>query len=342
MEQIFSQHVAALVAGSPVDAAILDKVKDVLRSELRRRGIAEYGPSLLGYLGNSWHEGEAIDDLAHDCYIRAIATRLRGLQANLALSGDIEKLVRKNIRTFMGERQARFDPVGHAIFQNIKAAVADLSELGVLKRLEAVTEPVSGTSQFEIVGGQSGKFPDEAALKKALRETGKLVDGLENQCGIGLAAQDALADAIRLLPNQNVWGFGVGTMKRAVSALLDDAAIRPGFAREVAFSDLKTEFQENFRTESRTPGYQDIENYEQLIATIRRAIEGLSRSAKVKARLQTLLTHFAEAISNSDADRQESLDNLAVRFGVPRSTLHDDFQSLRSLVTSLVKSKLEN
>jgi hypothetical protein len=339
---IFSQHVAALTAGSAVDVAILDEVKNVLRFEMRHRGIADYGPSLLGYLGKSWYEGDALDDLAQDCYLRAIASRLRGLRANLQQSGDIENLVRKNIRTFIGERQAKFDPAGYAIFQNIKAVVLNLSELGVLKRLDAATDPISGSSQFEVLQAVPGEFPEESALKAALKQTGKLMHSLEAQYRVSLGGQEALAEAIRLLPGESVGRFRVSTLKKAVQALLAEAGIRPNFARGVAFSGLKTEFFEKSRTESGKSGYEETESYEQLLATIRQAIDDLPRSAKVRARLQALLAHLAEAISSGDSDRLQSLDDLADQFGVPRSTLHDDFQSLRSLVSRLVKASPGN
>src|SRR5207248_1042968 len=151
---------------------------------------------------------------------------------------DIEKLVRKNIRTFVGERQAKLDPVGYAVFQNIKAVVAELYDLGILKRLDVATEPISGNSQFEIAGGQPGQFPDESALKTALSQTAALVDWLGAQTRVGRTAQELIANAIRLLPGQNIARFGLGTMKKALRALLDEVGIRPNFAREVSFSYL--------------------------------------------------------------------------------------------------------
>jgi hypothetical protein len=319
-----------------VQSAITGRVRDcrpqsVLGEPQGSFPVAGIGPSLLGYFGSRW-EADPLDDLAQDAYLRAIATRLRGLQANLRQSGDIEKLVRKNLRTFVGERQAAFDPVGYALFQNIKAAVVELSELGALTRLDPASEAISGDSQFEIAGRQPGGVPDEHALKAALTNSGKVMEDIEIQARVGRPAQERIVQAIRLLPGQNIARFTVRTLKQALSALIQESGIRPQSARTVSFSDLQVGFPENLRTEPPPAGYQEVESYEELVAAIQRAIEDVPRSGKVKARLQRLLAHFAEAISSGESDRQESLDDLADHFGVPRSTLHDDFQSLRSLV----------
>ena len=178
MPKVFSEHVQALAESREIDPAIRHEIERVLSAELRRRGIWDFGPSLLGYVGATWNDREAMDDLVQDCYIRAIISRRRSLQVNLESSGDIEKLVRKNIRSFVGEQQARLDPLGNAVFQNIKAVVLELTESGILKRLDSGTAPVSGDSEFVFAGREGVASASVGDLKEALKNTGVLFDEL--------------------------------------------------------------------------------------------------------------------------------------------------------------------
>ena len=335
MAKIFSEHVQALESGSSVDPIFLSEVKVVLRSELRRRSIWAFGPSLLGYFGRSWDDEEAMSDLAHDCYIRAIASRLRGLLANLKVSGDIEHLVEKNIRAFVGEQQKAFDPQGNALFQNIKATVLELASIRVLKRFGSDTNSISGETQFGFTNQPSNKESEASELKEALKRTGRLFDGLECLVRIGITAQEQLAAALRMLPEFQVVRFSVGTLKQCLRELLAETSVSPNSLRATRFSELTQDFLESFRTTSPDTGYLETEHFVSLIAKAREAIEAQPRSAAVKLRLQKLLAHFAEAISNHETDESETLDSLATRFDVARSTLHEDFQCLRSILQRL-------
>lgn len=332
MARIFSDHVASLDAESSIDSGILKAIKDVLRSELRRRGILEYGPSLLGYLGNSWNDHEAMDDLAHDCYVRAILTRLRGLRANLKLNGDIEQLVRRNIRSFVGERQAKFDPIGHAVFQNLKASILELTEAGDLTRLESESEPISGASQFASAGRKTAELATDIEVKEALRHSGQILDGLEGIVRIGVTAQERLVCVIKGLPAQRVFRFSVTTLKTCLCDLITEADVPLNVARETRIADLHADFAENLRTIDPDAGYEEEEDFRKLVVDLMSEVGTLSRSSAVKSRLRQLLASLAKAVENDEAGQSMTLDEMARGFGVARSTLHDDFQCLRELV----------
>ena len=333
MAKVFTQHVRDIEASNATDPAILREIEDVLRSELRRRGILGYGPSLLGYLGNSWGEPDAMGDLVHDCYIRAIATRLPGLRRNLEKSGDIERLIRRNIRTFVGERQSALDPIGYAIYQNSKAAVLELADLGILTRVESTNTRVTATCEFEFVSNPAGTAAaDDTALEGALRATPALIEGIESLTRIGGQAQELLAISVRNLPDHAVVRFTIGALKRSLSTLLDQAAYsaRPG--RELSISSLEKKISEDFRTAPAGTGYEKEEDLAKLADGILEGIAALRRSEAVKTRMRNLLEHLVEAARHDDGEDRETLDDLAERFGVSRSTVHDDFQSLRAVV----------
>jgi DNA-directed RNA polymerase specialized sigma24 family protein len=329
---VFSRHVQSVESGEVVDAPIRTEIRNVLRSELRRRGILEYGPSLLGYIGGSWDDQEAMDDLVHDCYVRAIATRLAGLRRNLASSGDIERLVRRNIRCFVGERQAALDPVGYAVYQNCKAVVRDLKDLGVLEQVHGEDAAVTADSEFVFASTPGTGKVDDTAIEEALKQTGELFEGVETLIHVGAAAQISLASAVRQLPANGVGRISLGSLKRGVCALVDEASLASKSVRELPFSSLNSEFGENLRTTAKTAGYEESESISHLAQTIRGDIAALPRSEAVKARLGRLLDHMTEVATHGDIENKGTLDELAERFGVSRSTMHDDLQSLRAVV----------
>lgn len=109
-----------------------------LRRELRRRGLWELSPSILGIVGMARWQGElgevgslrgrsleALDELAAGAYTFIFISRHGSLRRHLESKGEIEGLVRCNVRHFVYETQRRHDPVGTRVFCILKAGVEE-------------------------------------------------------------------------------------------------------------------------------------------------------------------------------------------------------------------------
>lgn len=139
--------------GEPPSPQALDRVlkglRHALRSEIRRRGLLETSPNVLGLVGfEHWSAGwmgpqtaasrdrDALDELAVDCYVYIFVTRLRSLLAQLKAKGNVEGLVRRSVRNFVHDTQRRHDPLGFRVFKLFRRAVEEAVKIQRLFVLE--------------------------------------------------------------------------------------------------------------------------------------------------------------------------------------------------------------
>lgn len=332
MNKVFSDHVAALAAKEDTDLEVLDAAWTVLRSALQSRGIYSEGPGLLGYNGTTWDDEDAQQDFVHDAYCRAILSRLRGLHRNLLQSGNIEMLVKRNLRNFVGERQRRHDPAGDAIFQNLKVALLELCRTGFLTRIgKESADDWKTDDQLCFQGEPQSDVATTEQVRVALEQTGIQFEGLENLLRISEASQAPLLDAIRRLAECGCTHFSVKTLKSGLVELATAAGISLASVREQRFSDSDAEFLENVRTVSPDSGYEQSEHYENLFREVHEAIDQLPKSDQIKSRWHSVTEHFREVAMGKGGQGSASTDQLAERFGTCRSTTHDDISAVREL-----------
>lgn len=127
-----------------VDEPLLEAMSAVVASRLRRRGLWRAPPSFLGYDDLvAWSEPSSLRLLAFEAAHACVKGRERSLRARLKTWDSIDGLMLKNIDWFLAEKQRKADPVGAAIFSNVKAAIL----LGVEAGLLVHEQPV-GQSQI--------------------------------------------------------------------------------------------------------------------------------------------------------------------------------------------------
>lgn len=124
--------------------AVLKELRTLLSIEIRRRGLSGASPSVLGLVGYQyWQrvgsvsfpgggEGDALEELTVDCYVYIFIDRLRSLLAQLKVRGNIDGLVRRNVRNFVHDTQKRHDPMGFRIFQVFRRVVKECVDEGDL------------------------------------------------------------------------------------------------------------------------------------------------------------------------------------------------------------------
>ncbi|MEM8961459.1 MAG: hypothetical protein AAGD38_08280 [Acidobacteriota bacterium] len=128
MDHVFTHHLRALAASDPIDHEQIDEVRQALEHaldrELRRRGLRQLSPTLLGVHGStSWSDRDARDELVAECYVFIFVHRLRGLRAQLTVKPHIEGLIALNVRHFVFERQKAYDPLGYRTYEVMHRAV---------------------------------------------------------------------------------------------------------------------------------------------------------------------------------------------------------------------------
>jgi hypothetical protein len=137
MGPLFTQYVRSLegTLDERLALAAWQRLREILKSELKRRGLWSSPPSYLGIFGwPAWNEAGAgaLDELTAECYSFIFVDRLGRLQAQLRLKPNIEGLVLLNVHHFFLERQKENDPLGYRVFEMAQAAVRQAIEHGEL------------------------------------------------------------------------------------------------------------------------------------------------------------------------------------------------------------------
>jgi hypothetical protein len=103
---------------------------------MKKNGLWEQPPMYLGYSGSHWNkkkgdtEDRDFEDLVIECFAEAIFSRKQSLLNQAATGKNIDGLVFQNIRWFLNEKRAEFDPIGKAIYENVNAATQKLVKKG--------------------------------------------------------------------------------------------------------------------------------------------------------------------------------------------------------------------
>ena len=114
--------------------SLLKTMAKALRERMSQRGLWKSKTNYLGYLsaGNWDQEANLFEEIVFDCYVFAIAKRIRSLRNAMQRFDNIDGLVYRNINNFLTELQRTHDPIGYAVAQNLICALQDAIELGVI------------------------------------------------------------------------------------------------------------------------------------------------------------------------------------------------------------------
>jgi hypothetical protein len=324
-----------------------------VRSRLRRLSMWEQPPAYFGYPDyQSWDEafarGEEMTDVALDCFDFAIHRSLDNLAERLetAVTDNIDGLVYLNINNFLFQRQRQNDPVGHAVFENLRAALWSLHNSGAVGIDSPTGDGIRNPSAvyFRQSGGAE---PDRAvplASEHDLEEALAALAGLDpllaplSECSV--TAQARLAECLGRLGATDIRACTfrdlVNILKQRVRTA-HQARHRPSDAEAVVVGRRgDQEIVELIRIIQPDRSYHDNEGYAHLLHQIREEIATLpqERTRRGVARL------FEEILQHRAVDEElPPLDELARRLGINRSTLHDHLSRLRDICSKLTTRK---
>jgi hypothetical protein len=114
--------------------SLLKTMAKALRERMSQRGLWKSPTDYLGYssAGNWNQDGSLFEEIVFDCYVFAIAKRLRSLGNAMQRFDNIDGLVYRNINNFLTELQRTHDPIGYAVAQNAICAIEQAIELGAV------------------------------------------------------------------------------------------------------------------------------------------------------------------------------------------------------------------
>ncbi len=234
---VFTEYVLSLDSRrGPPAAEELDRLWSELRAalarEIRRRHLWSQPPSHLGIYGSrSWTEpdtphGDALDELAAECYAFVFLDCLRSLQAHARTKPNVDGLVVLHVRNFLHGVQKKNDPLGFKVFDALRAALRHLLEQGSLHVLKGSQKVRNDT----VFGFAADEDPEEAEDPLSGSDVGswgdEIVPALISTRGETSAeAVSRLAARISQLPEHNVRAF---RFRELVDPLKDDVRARWG------------------------------------------------------------------------------------------------------------------
>lgn len=325
---LFKNYVLKNAPTSDDVAAVLGPLGRILRKEMRRRGVWDRGPSNWGYAGRSWREKKTFDDLLCDCFASVFdgekGKRLTWLRQHAQHQPSIAGPVRTAVRNFLNEQEKEKDPVGHAVFKNIQAAVVEALGVGKMRVVDGKPGDVTNGT---VVASASGKGCTKAPsmdLRVAINgwaDVASLCGEMAKRSGRGLRAA---AVVLSRLSGARLNSWQVGDLVDAVKQALPRR--EDGAFPEVASTVPGRE----------PPPTRPVEDEEVVglkSERTRAAIEGLPCRRKVKdrlLRLWTLMTNWYRECGSfpEQADVAEALD-------LPRQRVSEDYARLRPLLVEI-------
>ncbi|MGF1583046.1 MAG: hypothetical protein ACFCD0_27315 [Gemmataceae bacterium] len=338
MSSVFTDHVRHFGHESDAAQKVLPALERLLKRKMREKNLLTAPPSYLGYLEiQDWTAHNAFEDIVADCYIFAILDRLQRLQGQLKAKPNIDGLISRNVNNFLFERQRTHDPIGYAIFCNVKNSFLEIATTqgGRLENLEK-GKVHNGTilkldpNQHEIPLGA------ENDIRNALQTATPLKDVLPHLVKTTQEGGDWITGFLGQLREAGIRALRCGDL---VSTLANYVRTEWTARHTESASELAWEGDEEFQAIVRMvwpdKGLETQENWEELKRELPERIANMNRQTRVRERLGKVFAVLVEAIEGGNRDTVTQVE-LTARTGIPRATLSDDFRILQEILSEFL------
>jgi hypothetical protein len=328
-DQVFSEHVRGWLAGNPDDGEqACSRLRQLLKSQLRKIGQWNLPPKFLGYGGDSWESADAMNDLVQDAYLACILSRIEGLSQLLLGSDSIDGAVHQNIKWFLKDRQRAGNPIGSRVFSNVKAATESLVEAGRVGSSDR--DRIRNSTDILVIGQTTPNAQSELVEFFSL-ELGN-VEFTYASCRKCTGSWKLVETSIAAKLDLGLRGYKVGDLVAVLGGRATELLRAEGIDPE-AMDDSPREFSElltDFRTTTPDDRYYKFEaledRFEQLLEIARSAIT----NSRIQARVIKMLNFLYDSIREGEDIRKLRQADIARKLDVSTSTLGEDIARLRS------------
>lgn len=346
----FTQYIKQATDWPP---ELVKAVANVLRAEMKKRGLWTAPPNWLGYDGNSWNEekySKAFEGLLYDCYMTAIIKRLPRLQIRIEQAQDINNIVYQNIKNFITDQQKKHDPIGYYVAHNAKQAIQCAIDNGIIKVASGLNHKGKVHNPTLLFYSSQTTASEQEQIVKVLRNNSTWMEIRQKLAGKSEKVHERLCDIICQLQNSGINCF---RFKSLVDAMKEDVReeSKYHFAKEMAleiqqttrneFEEDEAEFgekvQEIVQFIQPDNSAEEQESYCDFCNKLRDAIDNSSFQERVRERLHQELIEFEDAIETEKA--MPSQTELSKRLNVAISTINDDIMKRLQQLVKQVKSK---
>lgn len=303
--------------------------------ELMKRNLFSSSPSYLGIDGASWHQGEALDELAADCFIYAVLKRLKSLEKHLGMKANIDGLIFLNIGNFVYERQKKHDHVGYRVFKMLQEVTLQSIDAGVLHVLQG-NEKIRNDTVL-------GFSPESEPEKADSVDLGELVeiwaeDLLPELVKSKGSKRQAMQGRLRsYLEGLRDYGAEVFRFKAVIHPLQSEARRRwypmgfPG-PEELALDEVSDEIKRLVHVVRPLSEVEDRDSWHQLRACVDASLKKLeTKRKKTKDYLLELWDFLKRWAEEAGEVKPPSNQNLAKQLAIPRDRFPGLYKTLAEL-----------
>jgi hypothetical protein len=336
MASVLTEHVRHFGTTSDPAEQVLPALERLLRNRMRQKNLLSAPPSVLGYSGvSSWAAPNAFEDIVADCYIYAIAQRVVALQNQLKIKPNVDGLISRNVKNFLLERQRRHDPLGYAVYGNVKGAALDglAAKALVLENLDRGKVYNDTVLRFTDAGPGAPTTPE--LLQNAIKTAAGWTEALRSLTESTEQGRTWVLAFIRQLRGAGVAAIRCGDLITAVAGRVREEW---GTRHAEPAGDLAWEGDDEFGTAVRMvwpdESAEARERWERLKRLIPDCIAHLDRQERVRDRLAGVFAALVAAIAEG-GHAPPTQAELTERTGIARATLSDDFRLLKELISGL-------
>jgi hypothetical protein len=313
---------------------LLARLRETLVAELRRRGLWETSPSLLGVIGSPRWDEEALDELAEECYLFNLA-RLRSLRAQLRVKTNVDGFAVLNVRHFVFERQRAHDPLGYRLYEVLAGAVERLLAAGRLHLLSGGPK-VRNETLLGFTPGTGARLASAEELARAASAwNDELLERLLAPAGGDRSpGAERVAQRLAELPQRGIAAFRFGDLlepwKRDARARWASRADEAGagWAREDGGDDAVLRL---VRTVLPDTSVEDRESFSRLVSCVAARLRAGEHDG-VAGELWAVWSFLARQASDPAHDGPPSQRTVAAATGVPRQRLPALYAELGRIV----------
>ncbi|MFC1848621.1 hypothetical protein ACFL27_00290 [candidate division CSSED10-310 bacterium] len=240
-ENIFRNHLRQLGEKILPPQKVLDGLGHLLKEEMMARDIWYCSPSFLGYYDDwafRWQNQTVFQKLTLDCYEFAILKRYRTLIAHASLNHDEVRSIQRNVKHFLIEKQRDNDPIGYAVYCNVKGAVQKgVAEQKLFLRSSEILKNET------LIRFQENIDPLHKLTQPLDSHLHSILDSslLQEMSGISDKAQAHLLSTILDFPETGILFFSFGSLVSAMLSELRKRRPAESVSKDRAEIDLQQE-----------------------------------------------------------------------------------------------------
>ncbi|MFO0870288.1 MAG: hypothetical protein U0935_15270 [Pirellulales bacterium] len=330
-DSAFTRHVRYFGTADDDAQAAVEALRLLLKRRLKRRGLQLQPPSYLGYSGPDWRDEGTFEELLFDCYSYVFVQRIIGLRNQARVRWQIDGLITLNVDHFLTERQQRHDPIGYAMFGNVRAALKQGEKEGQWScDPSSVDQEVANTTVVWRTGKREPTCWTRDQLLARLESEASWPEAVPSLVKCSKQGQAWVKAFLVRLWQSDSAPVRVGELVATLAGLAREVwRIRHALPPSATAFEGDEEFGQVVRVLTDDESTDERDRWEWLTGRIEKALEESPLQARRRTKLLEEFAWLSQVVERHDIPSQAQ---LCQELGIARTTASDDFRILREII----------